>query len=171
MSCLDVKQTASPDEIIVSYQRIMGKIITDNYRVIFVYFVIIILLILIALYFFNNIRRTLRSYRKNSALMELAPAHDNNINDPAADNERYTKHDSSKDATLYGLRSRDNPIDYIAKEKKDFLSDVDGKYDEYNTVKSEYIKTTYARKSDDVVDQDILFSRHDDYTYERKRDD
>ena len=171
MSCLDVKQTASPDEIIVSYQRIMTKIITDNYSVIFVYFVIFILLILIAYYFFRNISRTFKSYRKNSAMMELAPAQDNNVNDPAADNERYTKHDTSKDATLYALRSRDNPIDYINKGKKDFLDDVNTKYDEYNTAKSEYIKTTYARKSDDVVDQDILFSRHDDYTYERKRDD
>ena len=171
MSCLDVKQTASPDEIIVSYQRIMTKIITDNYSVIFVYFVIFILLILIAYYFFRNISRTLKSYRKNAAMMELAPAQDNNVNDPAADNERYTKQDTSKDATFYALRSRDNPIDYINKGKKDFLDDVNTKYDEYNTAKSEYIKTTYARKSDDVVDQDILFSRHDDYTYERKRDD
>jgi hypothetical protein len=104
-------------------------------------------------------------------MMELAPAQDNNVNDPAADNERYTKQDTSKDATFYALRSRDNPIDYINKGKKDFLDDVNTKYDEYNTAKSEYIKTTYARKSDDVVDQDILFSRHDDYTYERKRDD
>ena len=171
MSCLDAKPTASPDEIIVSYQRIMTKIITDNYSVIFVYFVITILLILIAYYFFKNIRRTLKSYRKNSALIELTPAHDNNVKDPAADNEKYTKHDTSKDATLYALRSRDNPIDYIDKGKKDFLSDVDDKYDEYNVAKSDYIKTTYARKSDDVVDQDILFSRHDDYEYKRKRDD
>jgi hypothetical protein len=103
-------------------------------------------------------------------MMELAPAQDNNINDPASDNERYTKHDSSKEATLYGLRSRDNPINYINKGKKDFLSDVDTKYDEYNTAKSDYIKTTYARKSDDVVNQDILFSRHDDYEYKRKAD-
>lgn len=170
MSCLDAKPSASPDEIIVSYQRIMSKIITDNYSVIFVYFVIVILLILIAYYFFKNISRTLKSYRKNSALMELAPAQDNNINDPAADNERYTKHDVSKDATLYAIRARDNPIDYINKGKKDFLHDVNTQYDEYNTAKSAYIKTTYARKSDDVVDQDILFSRHDDYEYKRKED-
>ena len=171
MSCLDVKQTAGPDEIIVSYQRIMTKIITDNYSVIFIYFVMIILLVLIAYYFFKNINKTVKSYRKNSAMMELAPAHDNNIMDPAADNEKYTKHDSSKNATLYALRTRDNPIDYINKDKKDFLSDVNSKYDEYNVAKSDYIKTTYARKSDDVVDQDILFSRHDDYEYKRKRDD
>jgi hypothetical protein len=111
----------------------------------------------------------MKSYRKNSAIMELAPTQDNNVSDPASDNERYTKHDSSKDTTLYALRTRDNPIDYIDKGKKDFLQDVDTKYDEYNTAKSDYIKTTYARKSDDVVDQDILFSRHDDYEYKGGR--
>jgi hypothetical protein len=68
----------------------------------------------------------------------------------------------------YNLRRRDDPMEYINKHKKDFLEDVDTKYEEYNKAKTDYIKDTYQRNSDDVVDKDILFSRHDDYNYKTR---
>ena len=163
MACLDTADQ-SPNLVVEIYQRIMTKIIMDNYIIIFVYFVILVFLSLIIYYFFNNIWRTIRTYRKNASIVELAPPQENNINDPSADNERYVG-DVSKTISSYNMRRRDDPLEHITKTKKDFLAEVDAKYEEYNKQKSEYIKNTYQHNSDDVVDKDILFSRHDDYTY------
>jgi hypothetical protein len=169
MPCLE-NAGQSPELVVELYQRIITKIIMDNYIIIFIYFILLIFLALITYYFFNNIWRTLRTYRKNSALIELAPPQENNINDPSADNERYIGA-VSIDVSSYNLRRRDDPMEYINKHKKDFLADVDAKYEEYNKAKTDYIKDTYQRNSDDVVDKDILFSRHDDYTYKTRDDE
>lgn len=167
--CL-AKFSADPDIRSVINRKLISSLITDNYTILIIFIVLGVFLFLIALYFIGHLRSTLRDYRKYNRKLELAPAPSNNQYDPDADNESYIKDDVKErgDMGLYKTQFRDDPMDYINKGKKDFLEDVQTKYDDYNVLKSQYIKNTYKKDNDDVINERIMFSKYDNYEYSKK---
>lgn len=151
-------------------RNMIGTLLKDNYTILVIFIILTVFLILILYYFGNNMRNTLKMYYKFNKKMELAPQPTDNQYDIQADDEMYSKdeNDINKDIGLYHLQGRDEPMEYINKGKKDFLANVKTTYNDYNTEKSKYIKTTYNKPNDDIVDEDVLFSKHDDYEYSKK---
>lgn len=167
--CL-AKFSADPDLRSLINRKLINSLITDNYTVLIIFVILFVFIVLIIFYFSSHLRTVLSEYRKYNRKLELAPAPSNNQYDPDADNERYDKDEPGEkgDLRLYNTQIRDDPMDYINKGKKDFIADVKTKYGDYNELKSQYIKTTYKKDNDDVIDDNIMFGKHDDYEYSKK---
>lgn len=161
---------ADPNIRSIVNKKIIASLITDNYTILIVFIALAIFIVAIAFYFINHMRTVLKDYNKYNRKLELAPPPTNNQYDVGADDERYEKEDAKEkgDIGLYKMQFKDEPMDYVPKGKKDFLEDVKTKYDDYNVLKSQYIKTTYKKNNDDVIDNNILFSKYDDYEYTKK---
>ena len=169
--CLQ-KYATDPNIMNVVNRKILTSIIKDNYAVIVIFIILSVLLVLILYYFIKHLVTTLKNYKKYNRRLELAPAPTNNQYDIKADDEIYKKEEEEDIKENIDMpvkyQVKEDPMDYNPKGKKDFLKDVTSTYDDYNVLKSQYIKTTYNRYNDDVIDENILFSKHDDYDYIKK---
>jgi hypothetical protein len=94
-----------------------------------------------------------------------------NPSDPSADNEFYATDDESIPKQQFGIAGP-----FVAKDSRDpgekkFYDMVDTKYNEYNTKKTQYIAQIYQGQSnDDIIDDNIVYSKYDDYSYKNKDD-
>lgn len=167
--CLQ-KFAADPNLRSVINRKVIGNLIKDNYTILIIFIALSVLLGLVAYYFVDHMRGVIRDYRLYNKKIELAPLPTNNQYDIEADNERYDKDDAKErgDVGLYNIQFRDEPMDYLDKGKKDFLEDVKNQYSNYNILKSQYIKNTYRKSNDDIINEDIMFSKYDDYKYTKK---
>lgn len=170
VACLNMK-SSDPGLIHLMNQRILFKLVNDNYTILIVFVVLSVFLLLIFLYFFKNVMNTIKLYNKHAKRLELAPAPTDNQYDKDADNEKYKSKDIDPDVDAFNLRAIEDPADYMPRTKKEFIKEMDTKYQEYNTLKSDYIITNHKKTSDDVVDSQVLFKKYDDYKYNPKKVD
>ena len=134
------------DELIVKSS--IKRMLSDNYTLLFVFLFVIVILVLILLYFFKQIKLTLDNYKKYIGQNETISTND--------DNEvQYTDEDTSvMDVSKY----QDS-------NKTAFYKSVKDLYNEYNTEKTNYIKTTYGKENDDYIDENMSYKAYDDYMY------
>ena len=57
---------------------------------------------------------------------------------------------------------------YMKKGKRDFIKKINNIYDEYNLLKSDFIKNEFKEKNDDIIDKNILYKDDDNYKYKKK---
>lgn len=147
-------------------RKTINSLVTDNYTVLVIFIVISTFLFIIIYYFAKNMFNTIRRYQRYNRKLELSPPQTDNQMDPESDSEQYTKQAVDKsDIGVNKLLPRDEPLDYLSASRKDFLKDVKATYDDYNVLKSQYIRSTYSKGNDDVIDENIMFRKHDDYKY------
>lgn len=158
------------DMSLLKNTMILKKLISNNYVVLFLFVIVIGVASLVLYYFGNNMYKTLRDYRKNNKKFELGPSPSDNQYDVTADNEVYQNiaDTTEKKYGIYRVDPNSNSEDYIRQNKRDFLDDIKNRYDEYNTLKSDYILTTYNKTNDDIIDQNTLYEKHDNYSYKKK---
>jgi len=141
--------------------RKLNSMISDNYVLLFVYFLVIALCTLALTYFIMSLKNTINSYMKAKATEVKIT---NNQKSGTDDNYTYPE-----EGEVLIDEDADKPLmirDAMEKPTKDFITNLDTAYKEYNTLKSEYIKNTYeGRENDDVVDERVRFAEHDSYTY------
>lgn len=160
----------------VSGELLLKKInmmLSDNYTLLFALLLIFIVLGLSMSYFVNSLRATLKAYYDGKRDADEAAAGgkkgkksggDGDPRNPADDSEVYYN-DPQKDDPVYT-----DPAKYMERNKRVFLENVATAYKQYNQEKSKYIAGTYAgRDNDDIIDDDVLYSAYDKYTYPKER--
>lgn len=169
-TCAEAIKTMDLDFTV--YQNKLSRIITDNYTIIVVFLIITIFLAMIIWYFARNLQTTLRNYRKFGKKFDISPAPTDNQYDKAADDENYdnNKKDVDMDVGLMQVASREDPNDFMPKGKKDFIENVTNKYTDYNKEKTSYIRSTRKSTNDDIINDKMLYRKHDDYEYSKKED-
>lgn len=168
--CLNLSNNMDIQNII--NRKALAALMQDNFTILVIFIIVVIFLTLILYYFVTHLRTTLRNYKQFNKKIALAPPPTDNQYDKSADDEQYTKtSDVNPELSLYKFNFADDPMEYIPKGTKDFLEDVDNQYRDYNDLKGKYIKGEYKRANDDVVNQEILFSKNDDYAYAKKEEE
>ncbi len=130
------------------------RLIADNYTVIGICILIVSVLSLVAWYFGSQMYQTIKNYKKS--LIKFKGTEQ--TKEFTADNEVYddeaTKpHDMSK---------------YFNAGKQDFVKTMENAYKDYNTLKSEYLRTNNKTDNDDVINKDTIFyKKYDDYEYKK----
>lgn len=131
---------------------IINRMISDNYSLIFLFIFLSIIIALIFVYFAKELKNILKIYYDAQGGKKEAK-------EKPVDDELYDDED---------------PDPYIINQHMDiatdgFFKNVETKYTDYNTEKTNYIINNYKKEtSDDVIDRNMLFSKNDDYTYDKK---
>lgn len=135
----------------------IDSMISDNYTLLFVLVVVLVIVGLALSYFVNSLKNTITTYLKNRPPKEESNGDNPRVKDDD-DNQYY---DNPNDDPQYI-----DPNEFLPKEQRDYIKDVDTTFKEFNKLKTEYIKNTYeGRDNDDYIDQTILYDKHDNYTY------
>jgi hypothetical protein len=71
----------------------------------------------------------------------------------------------TEDSENYDTSQVFNPIAYFEPGKAEFVGDFEKRYNEYNQTKTDYIKSTYERQNDDIIDKSVLYKTNDNYDY------
>lgn len=148
----------------------INLMLSDNYTLLFVLLLIFLVLGVSLHYFVGSLRKTLTHYiegkkdmsklgqpntKKPSVLLG-----NGDPRNPMEDQEVYFPDPKKEDPTYV------DPVDFMEKDKKNFLKKVDTAYKEYNESKSRYISSTYnGRENDDMVNQQMMYPEYDDYNY------
>jgi hypothetical protein len=122
--------------------------IADNYTVIGISFLLVLALLVAGKYFGGQLKQTFVDFKKAKGYVTAQTTA------KPIDDEVYDDDDTVTDTTRY-----------FGPGKKRFIKEMDAQYNEYNQQKSEYIKTTYNKPSDDVVDKSALYKKYDSYSY------
>lgn len=146
----------------------LQNMLSDNYTMLVIMVVLIGILGLVLFYFGNSLSKTLTNYYKNKKVANDAStataAVSDNQRDEKADNEIY--YEDVKDDP-----NKKDPALYFDKTKRDFIEDLDSQYKDINTLKSQYISSTYnGKQNDDIIDQKVLYKDYDNYKYDLARD-
>lgn len=137
----------------------LDSMISDNYTLIVIFFIVMIILGMAAIYFFRSLKANLGVYWKDKRKSK-APAGEN---PRIAEDDKYIYYDNVKDDPE-PVQPRENmPVNTT-----EFVTNMEKTYEEYNKLKSEYIKnTTSSRDNDDLVDESVLYKKYDDYKYDK----
>lgn len=134
------------------------RLIADNYTIIGICIVIVSVLSLVAWYFGSQLKEILKNY-KNSLIKLKGTTKSAKID---ADNEVYDDEASKP----YDMTK------YLDPGKQDFIKNMKNAYKEYNTLKSDYIRTNNKSDNDDVINKDTIFyKKYDDYEYKKPESD
>jgi phosphate/sulfate permease len=137
----------------------LDSMISDNYTLIFIWFVVSIILGLALSYFIASLNKNITSYYRGKNKVNIKTPHSNNIRAKEDDNYDYYE------------TVNDDPVkidinDSIPPNKKEFIKNLETTYNEYNNLKTEYLNKTYSgRKNDDIIDSNIEFKIYDNYDY------
>lgn len=166
---------STADLIFYKNKKMLTKLISDNYTILIMFCVVIAVAILILWYFGSNIYKTIKNYYKYSKPIDISITPSDNQYDADADNELYsTNMDSDRVSGFYKTDDSNRSEDYIRQSKKEFLEDIEKRYKDYNTAKSDYIFNTYNKTNDDIINKDILYGfdgKYDDYNYTKNHDE
>ena len=128
------------------------KLIADNYTVICLCIGIVIILALVVWYFGKQMFEVIKNYRKSYVSMK------GNMPSTSEDSEIY-----DDDEKVYDVSQ------YFEPGKTDFVKAVETAYKDYNTLKSDYIRSNHMDDNDDVIDKDTIFyKKYDDYEDKKK---
>ena len=151
----------------------LKRLINDNYTLIVIY-IILLSLFLYALYYVgSDLSGIVKDYLKMSK-MEVEPVkksdpsvkNSGNQKDTSADNDYYPDVNDESAPQNPGTVDTKKPKDYRTKEELSFFNKLNITYNEYNSQKSQYISQVYqGRNNDDIVDDNIEYSKYDDYDY------
>lgn len=147
----------------------LQNMLSDNYTMLVIMVVLIGVLGLVLFYFANSLSNTLTNYYKNKKVAEDAStstaAISDNQRDVKADNEIYYEN-------VQDDPNKQDPVSFLDKTKQDFIAELDSQYKDINTLKTQYISSTYSGKqNDDVIDQKVLYKDYDNYKYDLAPDD
>lgn len=136
----------------------LDTMISDHYTLLFVLVVVLGILGFALSYFIKSIKETLQAYYRGKE-EDKPPAGDN---PRVAFDDDYTYYDDVKDDPV-----KVDPKTNMDEGKQKFFEGVEKAYDEYNTLKTDYIKNTYrGRDNDDTIDRSMLFAGYDAYRYD-----
>ncbi len=127
----------------------LERLIADNYTVIVICIILSIVLFICLKYFGTQIYEVIQRYRKSAIQVKSG------LPDVTEDTEIYDEDDKPYDISKY-----------FGQGKNDFVKSMEDAYKDYNKLKSDYIRTTYSKTNDDVIDKDTVFyGKYDDYDY------
>ena len=171
MSACQSSDPIPPSSIIDEISRMKN----DNYVLLIVYLFLMGLFLYSLYYIVSDAIKIVADYVKMSKLQinatkgaksSVDPNKDSgNQRDKTADNEFYPDVTDESTPQTAGFDQR-KPRDYRPSGEKKFFQNVDTTYSEYNTQKTSYIAQVYqGRKNDDVINNNIEYSKYDDYEY------
>ena len=143
----------------------LTRLINDNYTILFIYSGIMIGLLICLYLVGKDVIDIVFDYFRYKDSEEYSPSKDEsegmNLKDVTQDNEFYPMED---DEPITHIKK---PKDFREESQKGFYKSVDKAYAEYNDEKGKYILQRYnGRKNDDKIDDNIAYSRYDDYRYD-----
>ena len=141
---------ASVDMEEMMVQSYISRMLSDNYTLLIVFLVVTILLGVVLIYFVKQFRSTYTDYKKHLERSDQQQETDNEVE--LTDEERKLV----------------DPVKYQAPEKTKFYDTVGDVYKEYNTEKTNYIKSLYGTENDDYIDEKMAYKSHDNYDYKKK---
>lgn len=135
------------DEIIV--KGYISRLLSDNYTLLIIFIIVTIVLIIVLIYFVKQVQSALKDYYNNIIASDIPT----NI-----DNEVYNEEESKET----------NTSKFQDPNKLKFYKGMTKVYNSYNVEKSNYIKSTYNRDSDDNINDTVIYKKYDNYKYEKK---
>lgn len=168
----DCKIETSLEKFLSRYNRL----ITDKF-VLFCLYIFILSIFLGGLYYVGkDLYKIITTYYKQSFSVTPSKPKDKtdvdptnsgtNPFDPTADNEFYPIDDESVPKQQFGIAGPFVAKDSRNPNEKKFYDMVDTKYKDYNNQKTQYITKTYQEEeNDDIIDDKIVYSKYDDYSY------
>ncbi len=132
------------------YIEMCQKMIAENYGLLFLLLLLVTVLVFILIYFISEMKTSLSLYWKS--LPE----------------GKKTPHSSAQDDELEDTVNTKMADSKFDKSTNDFYKSVEEKYNTYNKEKTEYIRTTYEKDNDDIIDRKLLFPQYDNYDYTNK---
>jgi hypothetical protein len=171
MSC---QETNSLEAILIKYD----KLFYDKLTLVCVYIVILIVFLLMLYYFIKHFINILREYYREKAYNDVGKLNTNskvdpnrdseNTRDKEADNEFYPVDAESTPPGNFTMKMPTKPSDHKDANEKRFIEDLNTKYADYNAQKTKYIQQKYNEDNDDKIDEQILYSKYDDYKYKKE---
>lgn len=129
----------------------INKMLYDNFILLLLFFILTIIFLLILTYFVIELTNTIISFYKHRKRKE-------NIISIDDDNENYNQ-----------SGTYDDPSMYIGKNKRNYMDKIEASSANYNKEKSQWIKKEWGDNQDlDKINDNILYKKHDNYTYEKK---
>lgn len=150
MDTCAVPNSIDMDEVIT--KGYITKMLSDNYTLLIVFAILFLILLFVLLYFGKQCYNAYKMYKKSNG--DAPPVN--------VDNEIYPLDVEDPADPLDNLNITD-PNEYRDPEEKKFYKDVDTIYKDYNTEKTNYIKSTYNRDNDDEINEKIIYSKYDSY--------
>jgi len=129
------------------------RLIADNYTVIGICIVIVIGLSVIVWHFGSQIYETIKNYKQSVLKFKGTTSSSKTIEDNEVYDEDAKPYDTTK---------------YFESGKQDFVKSMETAYKDYNSLKSDYLRTNNKVANDDVVGKDTIFyKKYDDYEYKK----
>lgn len=143
----------------------LNTMINNNIVICFILSIIVTVLLFGLYYFTTSLIKTLNNYYSHRTV--VSNSNSDNVKDKSADNEIYpeTIDPNSPDDDV-DLSSAIDPRTYMPKTKREFLTKLKSENMEYNQDKTEFMtRRLNYDVNDDIVDDNILYKEHDNYTY------
>lgn len=150
MDSCAVPNSIDMDEVIT--KGYITKMLSDNYTLLIVFVILFLILLFVLLYFIRQCYNAYKMYNQNT--LDAPPVN--------VDSEIYPLDAEDPADPLDNLNITD-PNEYRDPEEKKFYKDVDTIYKDYNTEKTNYIKSTYNRDNDDEINEKMIYSKYDSY--------
>lgn len=150
----------------VVYFKKLQSMVSDHYTLILVFIVCLVIGILVAIYFVKSIKNTLSAYLKNKTKRAKTYAPTNNQRSKDDDDYIYYENVNEDPEPII-------PKDRLPKGEVEFIEKVDDVYNEYNTLKSQYLQKAYRKSNanEDIIDHKIKFNKYDRYRYDDDDED
>ena len=135
------------------------KMIADNYFLLTTYVVLFIAIAIVLYYFGKHFLNLIIEYNQNKPKAEKSAlaANSGNVDMKEADNN------------IYDLETElppDNPQDFMDLPKRSFIKDLDTTFKDYNEKVTDFMNSIGKDSNDNKINSEVLFSRHDDYSYD-----
>lgn len=142
----------------------INTMVSSNITIIFILVILIVVLGIGMFYFTRSLIKTLNNYYRNRIVVDTSGG--DSLKDKSADNEDYpdpADPDSKEDDELKAVI---DPSNFMAKGKRDFLTNLKIENKEYNKEKTEFVtrRLNYST-NDDIVDDKIMYKDYDNYDY------
>lgn len=123
-------------------ERKINSMIKEKWLIIMIALFLIVFAFLLGIYFARQLIVVIHRWKKNKSRFK-APDQDTEIYDEDLEDEMA------------------KPELYFDEGKQDFVKKVQKEYKKYNIEKTEYIATNYNKETNDIIDQNILYSKYD----------
>lgn len=128
--------------------KVLGKTVRENYFLLFLSFVFTVIVVGVIIYVVFKIVETVRVYYRYYVRSDRAAYKDD-------DDEKYSEAEDGDD---------DGMMDEYSRIQSKIQS-IENRYKSYNTEIGSYSRNVLNREPDDLINENILSRKHDDYDY------
>ena len=149
--CKTCAQSVSDSATGLVQIKTLNKMMSSNYMVFFLSLFFGAAAVMLIFHFSKKVIAIIKDHRDLKEEMTIVKK----------DDQDYTYDNENEDLTVDRTK-------YMKKGKRDFIKKINNIYDEYNLLKTDFIKNEFKEKNDDIIDKNILYKNDDNYKYKKK---